>query len=108
MIERPCHACRSCGSTELFRNGKTKAGAQKFGCKACGAYGTLELTPAYSDEEKETILAAYRERSSMRGVARTFGVARPTLAKWIKKSDLAPPFGGDVATGGAGRHVGVG
>jgi transposase-like protein len=41
---------------------------------------------AYSDEERELILRAYNERSSLRGLSRTFGVARNTVTKWIKKS----------------------
>jgi transposase-like protein len=31
-------------------------------------------------------LRAYEERSSLRGINRTFGVARNTVSKWIKKS----------------------
>jgi transposase-like protein len=29
---------------------------------------------------------AYQERSSLRGVERTFGVSRYTVVKWLKKS----------------------
>jgi transposase-like protein len=35
-------------------------------------------------------LAAYHERSSMRGIQRTFGVSRPTLVAWIKKGRNQP------------------
>ena len=40
----------------------------------------------YSEERKEEIIRAYQERSSMRGVSRTFGISRTTLGKWLKKS----------------------
>jgi transposase-like protein len=41
---------------------------------------------AYSEERREEILRAYEERSSLRGINRTFGVARNTVSEWIKKS----------------------
>ncbi|TMC19792.1 MAG: hypothetical protein E6J34_14660 [Chloroflexi bacterium] len=40
---------------------------------------------AYTEERKEEILRAYQERSSLRGLTRTFGVARNTVSEWIKK-----------------------
>jgi transposase-like protein len=71
-----------CGGSKLTRNGKTKAGKQKSRCHACGYspdYG-------YSEERKAEILRAYHELSSLRGLKRTFGVARQTVAAWLKKS----------------------
>ena len=41
--------------------------------------------PVYSEKEKERILKADQERSSLGGLQRTFGVDRNTVAKWIKK-----------------------
>lgn len=75
--------CRKCGSEKIVKNGKTKAGKQKYHCKSCTCYGTLELTEKYTPERKAEILRAYQERSSLRGVSRTFGVARQTVAKWL-------------------------
>ncbi len=40
---------------------------------------------AYSVDEREQILRAYQERSSLRGLQRTLGVARNTVTAWIKK-----------------------
>ena len=40
----------------------------------------------YSEARKDEILKAYQERSSMRGLTRTFGVSRTTVSKWLKKS----------------------
>lgn len=58
--------------------------------KDCGKHGVLEPKRGYSEAQKEQILSAYNERSSMRGVQRTFGVSRPTLASWIKKDEASP------------------
>jgi IS1 family transposase/transposase-like protein len=75
--------CPRCNSTDIVRNGHDYKGAQKFVCRACGAMGTLDATGRYSQERKDEILCAYRERSSMRGICRIFGLARQTLARWL-------------------------
>jgi len=91
ITETKVATCTKCGSNNLRRNGKTAAGKQKYACKDCGAYGSVEPTDrAYSEEERAPILAAYQERSSLRGLERTFGVARQTVAKWLKKTPLPP------------------
>ena len=36
-------------------------------------------------DRREEILHAYQERSSLRGLTRTFGVSRTTVSSWIKK-----------------------
>ena len=70
----------------MVKNGHNAYGNQQFWCKDCGKRGVLEPKHSYSAEQKEQILAAYtNERSSMRGIQRTFGVSRPTLAAWLKK-----------------------
>ena len=43
----------------------------------------------YTEAEKEMIMNAYQERSSMRGVCRIFGVGFPTLSKWLKSAGSA-------------------
>lgn len=78
--------CYHCGSTAVVKNGLTKNGKQRYLCRACGR--TSREEPAingYSEAEQETILRAYEERSSLRGLTRTFGVARNTVTSWLKK-----------------------
>jgi transposase-like protein len=58
------HTCRTCQSTNVVRNGRTKAGKQNFKCNECNSLDTLELSPPYSEPEKEQILAALQERAS--------------------------------------------
>jgi transposase-like protein len=50
----------------------------------------LQPKRGYTEEQKEQILAAYKERSSMRGIQRTFGVSRNTLTSWLKKRHSEP------------------
>jgi IS1 family transposase/transposase-like protein len=85
--------CRDCGSDNLVKNGHDYKGSQKFECKACGFQGTLELVQGYSLERKLEIMRAYQERQSMRGIERTFGVMRKTLARWLLEfSNVIPPL----------------
>lgn len=77
--------CTRCGSQHIKKNGTAPNGKQKFYCHACQAYGVLNPEPRYSPERQEEILRAYQERSSLRGIERIFGVARQTVAQWLKK-----------------------
>ncbi len=79
-------ACRHCGSENIVRNGMTSNGKQRFLCKDCGKRSRQDPQPnGYTEEEREEILRAYQERSSLRGLARTFGVSRNTVSDWLKK-----------------------
>lgn len=81
--------CRECGSADIVKNGHNASGNQQYHCKNCGAYGVLNPEEnGYSEEEKQRILRAYRERGSMRAVSRIFGVSRNTLSRWLKKRDV--------------------
>ena len=88
--------CTRCGSINLVKNGRTKKGKQKYHCKDCGAYRTINPGVVYTAERKEEKMRAYHERSSMRGIERTFGVARQTLSKWLKKSRSTTLARGDI------------
>jgi transposase-like protein len=88
IIDTVIHKCTKCGSDQIRKNGRDKAGKQKFHCKSCNTYSTLIPDHGYSDEFKEQVLKAYEERSSMRGIERTFGITRQTLARWLKKKQM--------------------
>ena len=79
------YRCRNCNSQNIVKNGHNASGSQQYLCKDCGKRGVLEPKRGYTEAQKEQILSAYHERSSMRGVERTFGVSRPTLVSWLKK-----------------------
>lgn len=80
------YRCRACSSPNIVKNGRNQCGNPQYHCKQCGVYRTLQPQVRYSETEKEKILQVYQERASMRGVQRLFGVSRPTLSAWIKKS----------------------
>lgn len=92
MIEETMtYSCRSCGSTNIIRNGHNKSGQAQYHCKDCGVYRVLELHPRYTETERQQVLQACRERMSLRGVERVFGVCRKTIVRWIEARVAALP-----------------
>jgi len=92
--------CRVCGRTNIVRNGRNKCGHAQYYCKDCGAHRVREPAPGYSPRAKRQILATYKERASLRGLGRIFGVARQTVLRGLKalvqrlpalKDTLRPP-----------------
>jgi insertion element IS1 protein InsB len=78
------HICRVCKSTNSVKNGSNRCGNPQYHCKDCGTYRVLQPKILYSQAEKKTVLQACQERSSLRGRQRVFGVARQTVAEWVK------------------------
>ena len=78
--------CRRCGSTHLRKNGRTASGQQKFHCKACNCYGTLDTKDQERAQRRTTVEKLQRERLSQRAIARTVGMSRNTVAAILKKS----------------------
>ena len=94
------YCCRTCGSTNIVRNGMNKCGSAQYYCKDCGAHRVLEPATGYSADAKQRILDTYKERASLRGLTRICGVARQTVLGWLKelaqrlpdlKDTLVPP-----------------
>src|SRR5713226_4812251 len=89
MITITIH-CPHCESDALVRNGRAPNGKQKYFCRECRRQSRDNPTPhAYPEARREEILRAYEERSSLRGLERTFGVSRTSVISWIKKSRKA-------------------
>jgi insertion element IS1 protein InsB len=77
--------CPKCASTNVVKNGKNSAGNQQFLCKDCGKSAVMYPQHQRSKAEKEQILSAYRERPSMRGIARLYHISRNTLKNMLQK-----------------------
>lgn len=78
--------CPHCASPDLVRNGRTSTGQQKYHCKACHRYGTLETQAAERQRQQHLVEQLHSERVSQRGIARITGVSRTTIITWLKKS----------------------
>jgi transposase-like protein len=84
--------CPHCTSPQLVKYGFAPDGRQRYRCRNCGKqHRDSPRSNAYTPHEQDTILNAYQERSSLRGLTRTFGVSRQTVTSWIKKKRLASP-----------------
>ena len=96
--------CRHCGSPNLTKYGIAPNGKQKYFCRTCCRQSRENPgTTAYSEEQREMILRAYQERSSLRGLERTFGVARSTVIGWLKKSPVSEGNHTDTCSGSSER-----
>ena len=88
MIIKPV-TCYHCGSTNLVKNGFTKNRKQRYACQDCQRNSREAPQPTgYPAEQREEILRAYEERSSLRGLTRTFGVARNTARAMVARKTL--------------------
>ena len=79
------YECPDCGSLDLVKNGHDYKGSQKFHCKRCGRYGTLQAQKGYSQQRHEEVKRAVLERSSLRGLSRIFAMSRQTITSWLQK-----------------------
>jgi transposase-like protein len=78
--------CPHCGSEKLVCDGRTPNGKQRYWCHHCQRSSRDDPQPrAYTEAERERILNASEERSSLRGLERVFGVSRKTVSLWLQK-----------------------
>lgn len=77
--------CRRCGSTDLRKNGRTKSGQQKFHCKACNFYGTLDTKEQERAQRWAMVEHLQLERLSQRAIARAVRMSRHTISARLKK-----------------------
>ncbi len=78
--------CPHCASPNLVKNGRTSTGQQKYHCKDCRRYGTLDTQEAKRQQQRQLIEQLHTERVSQRGMARITGHSRTTISTWLKKS----------------------
>ena len=83
--------CRRCGSVNLRKNGRTASGQQKFHCKDCNAYGTLDTLDQERAHKRATVQNLNLERLSQRAIAHTTGMSRMTVAAILKRPDTDRP-----------------
>jgi len=84
--------CRHCGRAEITTYGLAPNGKQQYRCRACGRQRREHPAPnGYTSARREEVLHATQERSSLRGLERTFGIARSTIIRWQKKLNPSLP-----------------
>ena len=83
------HYCAKCGSAEIRRNGHT-GGHARYQCKACGYQARFVPATVAKAAQYAQAGALLAERNSQRSIARVTGLARMSVAKWLKKCAGAP------------------
>ena len=78
------YECPDCGSVDLVKNGHDYKGIQKYHCKNCNRYGTLQAKKGYSPQQQSQVKRAVLEWRSLRGVARIFALSRHTVSRWLQ------------------------
>jgi len=87
-------SCPHCESTDIIRFGKNESGSPRLRCKACGkTWSPAPKSRALSSETEAAIVRALGERTSQRGIARTFKVSRETVRALRKKTQSEWPQG---------------
>jgi transposase-like protein len=82
VTEKKC--CVKCGSDQIVKNGSNRVSNRKYKCKSCG-FGVVFESRRKSEEFKEMVVCAAQERTSSRGLARTFGIGHTTATQVDKK-----------------------
>jgi insertion element IS1 protein InsB len=99
------YACSRCESPNVVRNGHDYKGSQKYHCKDCGRYGTLNAQQGYDALVQAQVKRGVLERVSLRGMERMLCVSRRTISRWlirwidevpVLETSLLPAEVGDV------------
>jgi transposase-like protein len=77
--------CPKCGETKRQnKDGRTKAGSQRYRCKLCGFRYTPEpKEKGYEEEIRLQALRLYLDGVSLRGVSRILEVNHQSVANWV-------------------------
>lgn len=96
--------CNHCQSENLVRNGKPTTANNAICARIAAKWAATPPQPnGYTEQEREQILRAYEERSSLRGLTRTFGVARNTVTSWLKEKKTNARFVWETGRAEAGE-----
>lgn len=78
--------CRYCGSVNIIKYGKTKAGNQIYYCKDCGKYW-VERTAIrrYPDSIKQEIISLIKQGKTVKQVSKEFCIPTATIYNWLRK-----------------------
>lgn len=78
--------CPKCKREEQqYRNGKTKAGSQRYRCTHCGySYTPAKKAQGYSQAVRAKAIKMYIDGAGLRRTGRQLGVHHQTVANWAK------------------------
>lgn len=69
-----------------YKNGKTKAGSQRYRCSGCGCSYTPEKKPqGYEKALRQKAIKLYIDGAGLRRTGRQLGIHHQTVANWTKE-----------------------
>ena len=79
--------CPHCGDNlKQYRNGKTKAGSQRYRCCRCQhSYTPQKQRQGYGKEIRRKAVQHYVDGANLRRIGRQLGVHHQTVANWVKE-----------------------
>lgn len=76
--------CPRCGASHVVRNGLTRAGSVNLLCRGCGrCFVPHPKRPPITPEREELVRRLLLERLSLRAIARSTGVSRAWLQRFV-------------------------
>ena len=100
-METPLPPCPRCGAAHVVRNGKTAAGSVNLLCRGCGRRFVPDPKRASVTPDREAVVRRLLlERVSLRGIARSAGVSRAWLQRFVNRlyREQTPPAPGRLKT----------
>jgi len=93
------YTCPDCESTALVKNGKTRHGNQRVLCRSCGKTRVLISKVPATKQYERCIIRSFRERLSLRGICRVFGISQCSAFKIFNRhSQHLPDFKQSLAS----------
>ena len=79
--------CPNCEEKQQqYKNGKTKAGSQRYRCYGCGcSYTPEKKVQGYGRAVRQKAIKMYIDGSGLRRTGRQLGVHHQTVANWAKE-----------------------
>ncbi|MEO7839783.1 MAG: helix-turn-helix domain-containing protein [Anaerolineales bacterium] len=79
--------CRNCEQEQQqYKNGKTKAGSQRYRCYGCGcSYTPEKKAQGYGKAFRQRAIKMYIDGAGLRRTGRKLGVHHQTVANWVQE-----------------------
>jgi len=78
-----CPKCEE--KKQQYRNGKTKAGSQRYRCYSCGcSYTPEKKVQGYGKALRQKAIQMYIDGAGLRRTGRQLGIHHQTVANWAK------------------------
>ena len=79
--------CAKCEhKRQQYKNGKTKAGSQRYRCHTCGhSYTAEKKVQGYGKAFRQKAIKMYIDGAGLRRTGRQLGIHHQTVANWAKE-----------------------